>query len=219
MANRTDINDLGSIGERIRGARKSAGLSQVDLARKIGVSQPAIATWESGVHDPRRVVLAKLADALSISPEWLAAGARSSFESDPQAAAAYLRRPIRNVPVISFASAAKFADSRNVDPHEFAEDYIPVTASTPHLFAVFVDDPAVDLAFPKGSLVVIDYDDRWPGDGNFCLAVVNDTPIVRRLRRDPHLLEPYSSEDNHPSTKIDKSIQMIGCARLSIRFH
>ena len=52
-----------SIGERIKQARKSRGMSQADLALRVGVSQPAIANWESGVHDPRRLTLAKLADA------------------------------------------------------------------------------------------------------------------------------------------------------------
>ena len=63
-----------SIGERIRQARKSRGMSQSDLAVRVGVSQPAIANWESGVHDPRRLTLAKLADALDAPLDWLAAG-------------------------------------------------------------------------------------------------------------------------------------------------
>ena len=65
-----------SIGERIRQARKAQGYSQSDLAHRVGVSQPAIANWESGVHDPRRLTLAKLADALGAPLDWLAAGVR-----------------------------------------------------------------------------------------------------------------------------------------------
>ncbi len=219
MSSQSDTENRGSIGDRVRQARKSAGLSQADLAKRIGVSQPAIATWESGVHDPRRVVMAKLADALSISHEWLTAGSRSRSEADPQPAAAYLRRPIRHVPVISFDSAATFADEPNADPHQVAEDYISVTASASLLFALFVDDAAVDLAFPKGTLVVIDYGDRWPADGNFCLAAVDGAPIVRRLRRDPSCLEASSMGGTFPSIEIDESVEIIGCVRLSIRFH
>ena len=63
-----------SIGDRIRQARKSRGLSQSDLAQRVGVSQPAIANWESGIHDPRRLTLAKLAEALEAPLDWLAAG-------------------------------------------------------------------------------------------------------------------------------------------------
>lgn len=219
MSRQSETENRGSIGDRIRQARKAAGLNQSELAQRIGVSQPAIATWESGVHDPRRVVMAKLADALSISPEWLTAGARSSAEADPQAAAAYLRRPVRHVPVISYESAATFAANPNADPHQMAEDYISVTARAPLLFALFVEDDAVDLAFPKGTLVVIDYGDRWPADGNYCLAAVNGAPLVRRLQRNPSCLEASSSRGDIAACKIDETVEMIGCVRVSIRFH
>ncbi len=219
MAHPSKIENRGSIGERVRSARKAAGLSQADLAERIGVSQPAIATWESGVHDPRRVVMAKLADALSISHEWLTAGARSSSEADSQAAAAYLRRPLRHVPVISFDAAATFAANPNADPHQMAEDYMPVTASASLLFALFLDDAAVDLEFPKGSLVVIDYGDRWPADGNYCLAAVRGAPIVRRIRRNPSRLETSSTQAEFASIDIDDDVEIIGCVRVSIRFH
>ena len=219
MASESRAHDPGSIGGRIRRARKAAGLNQVDLARRIGVSQPAIATWESGVHDPRRVVMEKLADALSISPEWLAAGARSPSEADRQAAAAYLRRPLQHVPVIDLESAARFASEPDADPHKMAEDYISVTASATQLFALFVNDAAVDLAFPSGSLVVIDFEDRWPATGNYCLAFVDGKPIVRRMRREPNCLEPVSSQMGFNSIQVTDETSIIGCVRLSIRFH
>ena len=219
MSRKVEMHTGGSIGERIRQARKSAGLSQADLAARIGVSQPAIATWESGVHDPRRVVMAKLADVLSISPEWLTAGARSTAEADPPAAAAYLRRSLRHVPVISVDAAAQFATDPNADPHQMAEDYISVTANASLLFALFVDDAAVDLAFPKGSLVVIDYGDRWPAEGNYCLSAVEGTPIVRRIRRTPPRLEAASSSATVDDIPLNDDVEIIGCVRVSIRFH
>lgn len=219
MASPKNIEEAGSIGERIRIARKDAGLSQADLARRIGVSQPAIATWESGVHDPRRLALARLADALATPVEWLAAGARSPVESDRQAAAPYLRRPIRHVPVISFASAVQFAGVGAGDPHEMAEDYITVPASASHLFAVFVDDPLVERAFLRGSLVVIDYADKEPADGNFCLAVIRGEPLVRRFRQFPGGLETAQVNGADTMESISESTRLIGCARLSIRFH
>lgn len=36
----------------LRAARKAAGLSQTDLARRAGTSQPAISALERGAHDP-----------------------------------------------------------------------------------------------------------------------------------------------------------------------
>lgn len=208
-----------SIGERIKAARKSASLSQVDLAKKVGVTQPAVANWESGVHDPRRLMLAKIAAALQVSPDWLASGARSPAEADKHPAAAYIRRPIQHTPVISFADAARLLNDPEADPHGVAEDYIPVTSGAEKLFALFVDDEAVDLAFPKGTLVVIDYADRKPADGVFGLFVSDGVPIIRRWRENPPRLEPASASAAFGLIYLDAPPKVIGCVRVSIRIH
>jgi transcriptional regulator with XRE-family HTH domain len=211
--------DHATIGERIRAARKAAGLNQAALAERVGVSQPAVANWESGVHDPRRLMLAKLAEALETPLDWLAEGARSLAERDKSAAAAYLRRPLQHTPVISFRDAARLLDDPAPDPHAVAEDYIPVTAGSHRVFALFINDEAVNLAFPKDTLVVIDYSDRRPTDGSFCLAAPLNFPIVRRWRDNPARLETHSSEPSHRAIIVEGDPRIIGCARVSIRFH
>lgn len=219
MVELSEAPDGSTIGERIRQARKRAGLNQAALAERLGVSQPAVANWESGVHDPRRLVLAKLADALGTPLEWLAEGARSAEERDKHPAAAYLRRALRHTPVIRYRDAVRFLEDAAPDPHDFAEDYIPVTAGSERVFALFLSDEAVDLAFPRDSLVVIDYADRRPVDGAFCLAAPFDYPILRRWRDNPARLEPHSSNRDHPSIDVEGDPRIIGCARVSIRFH
>jgi len=213
------VSDPVSLGDRIREARKNGGISQMDLAKRVGVTQPSVANWESGVHDPRRLMIAKIADALDVSPDWLAGGARSSSEADKHPAAAYIRRPLQHTPVISFAEAAKLYANPEGDPHAVAEDYIPVTASAEKLFALFVDDEAVNLAFPKDTLVVIDYADRKPADGAFGLFLLDGPPVIRRWRSNPMRLEPASLSDAYGSIHLESPPPVIGCARVSIRFH
>ncbi|WDI30033.1 helix-turn-helix transcriptional regulator [Hyphococcus flavus] len=208
-----------SIGDRIRQARKTKGMSQSDLASRVGVSQPAIANWESGIHDPRRLTLAKLADALEAPLDWLAAGDRSAAESDKHAAAAYIRRPVRHVPVVSLRTAALLARDPGADPHAMAEDYIPVTLGPSKLVAVFINDPAIDLAFLPDTVVIVDYEDKMPDDGDYCLIHVEETPLVRRWKSNPARLEPVSSQDGHPTIAFTPSVTIIGCVRVSIRVH
>jgi transcriptional regulator with XRE-family HTH domain len=208
-----------SMGERIRLARKRLGLNQAELANRLGVTQPAIANWESGVHDPRRLMLAKLAEALTVPLDWLAEGARSASERDKHAAAAYLRRQVRHTPVITYRDATRFLDEPECDPHDLAEDYIPVTTGSDHVFALFLSDEAVDLTFPRDSLVVIDYADRQPVDSGFCLAAPFGFPMLRRWRESPSRLEPHSSNPAHRAVLVGDAPRIIGCARVSIRFH
>ena len=208
-----------TIRDRIRVARKARHLNQADLAALVGVSQPAVANWESGVHDPRRLMLAKLSDALDVSLDWLASGARSAAEADKHPAAAYIRRPLQHAPVITFENAARFLDSLDDDPHSYAEDYIPVTTASDKIFALFVTDDAMRRVFPQGTLVVIDYTDRRPLDATFCLAMVDGAPVIRRWWSDPDRLETYGGDKTPETTLVDTANSIIGCARVSIRIH
>lgn len=55
-------------GERIRQARKSAGMTQAELAHKLGISAAGIAQWENDLRNPKIETLRKLADALGLRP-------------------------------------------------------------------------------------------------------------------------------------------------------
>lgn len=54
---------------RLVAARKSVGLSQVDLARKVGVAQSTLSKWEQGDSDLQAVHLRPLAKALGLTLE------------------------------------------------------------------------------------------------------------------------------------------------------
>ena len=59
-------------GERIRQARKAAGLTQKELAEKVGVKFSAIHKYETGmIVNLKRETIAELAKALDVSPAWL----------------------------------------------------------------------------------------------------------------------------------------------------
>lgn len=63
------------VGLRLRHVRELRGLTQVQLAKKSGVSQAAISELETGENrSPWGTNLVKLAQSLLVSPEWLANG-------------------------------------------------------------------------------------------------------------------------------------------------
>lgn len=43
---------LSGLGPLIRSVRTEAGLSQIQLAKEIGVSSPAVSKWEAGLMAP-----------------------------------------------------------------------------------------------------------------------------------------------------------------------
>ena len=56
---------------RFREAREKAGLSAAEVGRRIGVSQPAVTQWETGVKVPSVEMLCKLADLYCVSTDYL----------------------------------------------------------------------------------------------------------------------------------------------------
>lgn len=58
-------------GARIRIMRKSLGLTQADLAKKIGVTKQAITTYETGIREPSFKNLIKLSRVLNVTTDWL----------------------------------------------------------------------------------------------------------------------------------------------------
>ena len=59
-------------GERIRQARIRAGMTQKQLANKVGVQFSAIHKYECGmVVNLKRETIAALAEALDVKPSWL----------------------------------------------------------------------------------------------------------------------------------------------------
>jgi transcriptional regulator with XRE-family HTH domain len=58
------------IGERIKSARRNAGFTQRELAKKLHVSAGAVGQWETG-GVPATERLPTLADVLGVSLDWL----------------------------------------------------------------------------------------------------------------------------------------------------
>lgn len=53
--------------ERIKTARKEAGITQDELASKMFVTHHCISIWERGLRQPKYETLARIADALGIN--------------------------------------------------------------------------------------------------------------------------------------------------------
>lgn len=66
-----------SIGERIVELRKSAGISQYELAKIMEVSRQAVSKWETDQSSPDAINLIRLADILDSDIEYLTTGRRN----------------------------------------------------------------------------------------------------------------------------------------------
>ena len=76
MTRETDwySDDRATLGDRISGAREAAGLSQQDLARRLGVGEGTIRSWEEDRAEPRANRISMLSGMLGVSLRWLLNG-------------------------------------------------------------------------------------------------------------------------------------------------
>ncbi len=67
-------NEAATFGDRVAGAREALGLSQSDLARKLGVKLKTVQGWENDLSEPRANKLQMLSGVLNVSLMWLLNG-------------------------------------------------------------------------------------------------------------------------------------------------
>jgi len=77
--------DTATFGDRLAGAREAAGLSQQDLAARLGVNSKTMQAWEQDRKEPRANRLQMLAGMLDVSLGWLMTGRGEGLEPPPTA--------------------------------------------------------------------------------------------------------------------------------------
>ena len=88
-----------AVGQRIRRERLDRGMTQRDLAKKVGVGAPHISKIEAGRESPSDKLLREIADVLRCDFEELLLAARrlppdllDEFASDPKRSLRFLRQ-------------------------------------------------------------------------------------------------------------------------------
>jgi transcriptional regulator with XRE-family HTH domain len=74
-------DETATFGDRLAGAREAAGLTQKDLAARLGVKLKTVRDWENDVNDPRANKLQMLSGVLNVTITWLLTGQGEGVEA------------------------------------------------------------------------------------------------------------------------------------------
>lgn len=66
--------DAATFGDRVAGAREQAGMTQKQLAKRLGVRLATLRAWEDDLSEPRANRLSMMAGLLNVSMMWLING-------------------------------------------------------------------------------------------------------------------------------------------------
>ncbi len=67
-------DDAATFGDRVAGAREAVGMTQADLARRLGVKLTTVQAWEDDRAEPRANKLQMMAGVLGVSIRWMLTG-------------------------------------------------------------------------------------------------------------------------------------------------
>lgn len=156
------------LGKKIRAHRDELGLTQAELADKLGLTYSSVSQWESGRATPRTPILRQLAELFDTTVADL---------MGEDAAEAAISGTSRMVPLLGFAHMGEPCDEGNL------ADEVEVPASIadahPRGFMVHAQGGCMDNRFPHDALLLVD-PDMEPVNGQPVLAETADYGAVVR---------------------------------------
>ena len=170
---------MNSIGQRVKAARKYAGLTQVQLAAKAKMDQTTISKLEKG-HNTKSAFCVRIAVACGVSPVWLETGQGDMLpqESNPptdnggnvvplhvQDASVVALGDFHRVPLISWVAAGAWSEAIDLYEVGDAEVWMPCPDPIgPRGFALRVEGDSMTSpypgseSYPHGTFIYVDPD-------------------------------------------------------------
>lgn len=190
-----------NLGKRIKMARVKSGLTQGDLAKKLGISYPTLNKYERGHRVPDAAFLSRMAKFLGCDPGWLLTGESGKLagESVPDAIS------VIQIPVIS-----KVPDDFPEHVSEEIAEYISLPDIPRGAYSIIVKGESMSPAIRDGDYVIF-MPDKDIGNGD--IAVVKDEwgdTILRRYRRKNRKVFLISDNPDYPAIQPDKGCKIVG---------
>lgn len=178
--------------DNVRANRERLGLSQEELARRVGLTNSAVSQWEGGRAKPRIGVMKALSEIFGMTVSELLG---------EDAPGARMREPVGRSDMVPMRRLGRTHAGSAVE--EIPDDGVVevpagVAGRHPHAFMLDVDGDCMDRAYPPGCVVMVDPDmEPWNG----CAVVAETSPgesVMRRYMRGSStlMLSPDSYEEH-----------------------
>lgn len=156
------------LGKKIRAHRDELGLTQAELADKLGLTYSSVSQWESGRATPRTPILRQLADLF---------GTTVADLMGEDATETAISGTSRMVPLLGFAHMGEPCDEGSLSNE--VEVPASIADAHPRGFMVHAQGGCMDNRFPHDALLLVD-PDMEPVNGQPVLAETADYGAVVR---------------------------------------
>ena len=145
------MENLTEIGERIKKVRKELGLTQEDMAKKLGISRESIVKYERGDIMPSQKFLKLLKYELEVNPNWILTGEGEMFLNDEKEKIIKIEKQDvkgKLLPVLGYLSSG-IPEKQNVI------DWIIISEDLQSDFAMIVDIDDMEPIIPKRAIIIV----------------------------------------------------------------
>lgn len=158
-----------SIGKRIQDLRKSRGLTQLELSKKIDTTQGRVSKWESEENEPDTASLFNLAKFFEMSVDEL-------LGNIPVAQDGTAGRKVRIVGDLAAGDWIEAIDDESEDAPQLSV-FLPDSWDDVPITGFMVRGPSMNKVYPDGAVVYVAPIDRVPSapsNGDMVVAIRQD---------------------------------------------
>ncbi|HIJ83478.1 MAG: phage repressor protein, Serine peptidase, MEROPS family S24 [Magnetococcales bacterium] len=205
-----------TLAERIKQARKYAGLTQKELADKVGLSQTAVHKIECGRSaSSRRTV--SIALTCGVDPVWLDTGRGDmalpggALNVGEDGVATRTYPLLARVPLITWDELAKYCGESVENFKPESRSWIPVAPkASEHTFALKVPDDSMVPEFQEGEIIVIDPMVKSSHNQFLVAREGTNRPTFKRLIDHGNIQYLKPLNDRYPMIEVKGGIHVCG---------
>lgn len=207
-----------TLPEKIKNARKKAGLSQKELAEKLDMNLRTYGSYERGERDVSTAVLLKICKTLNISSDYLLGRNEDHVESNiknvlPQ-------ENIRMIPVYESVSAGFGAYADNYIT-EYIPLYIASNEEAENTMCIKVQGNSMYPKIEDGDKIQVLRQD-WAEDGQVVVALIdNENGVVKKIEYDEDTIRLISFNPEYEPRIFEgeerERVRILGIVRTVIK--
>ena len=169
-----------TIHSRIKYLRESAGLTQNELAEKLGLTDVAISRWELGITSPRSKTLINMANLFGVTVDWIKRGVSNKGKFQ-----------VIDIPFYTDinAAAGHGCFSNEADEHTdiipLPKSYLGSTSSFNNVVCISVHGNSMEPVIRDNGIIAIDLGNKIIKDGNIYVICHNEMLRIKILYKRP----------------------------------
>jgi len=207
------------LNKRIKDARLAKGISQVDLAKELGLSSQAVSLWESGAVVPKRDRIAAMANLFGCSVAWLEYGVDTKDHAvTVEPGEEFIGIDRYQVSFSAGTGMVQF-DIVEKDPISFRASWLQKKRIKPEAArCLYVQGDSMEPYLMDGDLILVDTNDKTVIDGEvYALRYGNELRVKRLFKRYDGALTVTSDNVTFKEETIEgdalRHVELIGRVR------